>query len=103
MWKHVKTCLLKTEEAPETDLIAQANLILYSNNYCTAASHEMKGLILSGMLKDEVTQLVIKDELICTYGLFLLQSSGIKRANEISQTMRILARLVSLSPLTDCG
>jgi len=98
MWKHVKTCLLKTEEAPETDLIAQANLILYSNNYCTAASHEMKGLILSGMLKDEVTQLVIN-----TYGLFLLQSSGIKRANEISQRMRILARLVSLSPLTDCG
>jgi len=75
MCKHVKTCLLKTEEAPATDLIAQANLILYSNNYCTAASHELKGLILNGM---------VKDELICKYGLFLLQSSGIKRANEIS-------------------
>jgi len=94
MWKHVKTCPLKTQEAPEQDLIAQANLILYSNKYCTGATRELKELILSGMLKDQVTEVVIKDQLICTYGSFLLQSSGIKRSNEISQRMRILARLV---------
>ena len=54
------------------------------------------------MSNDKITTVVKGDDLICTYGSSMLLSSGIKRAHEISQRMRISARLLlSLREETD--
>ena len=94
MWKHVQSCVLKDAEAKEKDLLTEAQLILYPNKFAVGASKELKELILLNMSKDVISETAHADELITTYGSYMLKSSGIKRANEISQRMRILSRLL---------
>ena len=94
MWKHVQSCLLRKEEYNEKDLVIEARLILYPNQFSSGASRELKELILMSMLKDKIIEVVHSDDLITTYGSYMLNSSRIKRANEISQRMRILSRLL---------
>ncbi|XP_066928482.1 uncharacterized protein [Clytia hemisphaerica] len=111
MWKHVKSCPLKHEEAREKDLVIEAKCLLYPNRFSGGASKELQIMILQTMYKDLISKVAHGDHLITTYGSFMLNTSGIKRANEISQRMRILSRLLikirelkseeSLS-LTDC-
>ena len=46
------------------------------------------------MISDEISSVVKKDELIATYGSFQLSTNGFRKANNIRQRMRILARLL---------
>ena len=46
------------------------------------------------MKKDDITQIVSSDELITTYGSYLLSAHGLRKGNLISERMRILARLL---------
>ena len=46
------------------------------------------------MKKDNIGQLVRKDELLCTYGSFLLAGKGAKKAGYVSQELRLLGRLL---------
>lgn len=94
MWKHVKSCPLKHTEAKEKDLVIEAKCLLYPNRFSGGASKELQVMILQSMYKDLISKVAQGDHLITTYGSFLLNTSGIKRANEISQRMRILARLL---------
>ena len=94
LWKHVQGCPFKGESVDEKNLITQAQLLLYSNKYAQGASQELKELVLESMVRDEITSVVKEDDLICTYGSSMLMSSGIKRSHEISQRMRISARLL---------
>lgn len=91
MWRHAEVCRLKSSESK--DLIEHSNLIMYPNRYASGASRELK-LILDSMNNDAISKIVHNDKIICTYGSFMLASSGIKRAHSISQRMRILARLL---------
>ena len=59
----------------------------------TKGGRDLQELVLKSMYNDEITKIVQQDDLICTYGSSMLMSSGIKQSHEISQRMRILARL----------
>ena len=95
MWRHIKTCSLR-EESPSSNnknLIEHSKVIIHANKYAKTVTAELT-VILESMMKDQITEVVQKDELICAYGSFLLSSRGLKRSNFISQRMRILARLL---------
>ena len=46
------------------------------------------------MKNDDIPKIATADELITTYGSFLLSSHGLRKGNLISQRMRLLARLL---------
>ena len=73
--------------------LRRSELLLYLNKY-SGASDDLKGLILSHMYKDNITDVVISDKLITIRGSFLLPSHGIRKRNNISQRMRLKSRLV---------
>ena len=94
MWRHLKTCKNKGNEN-NNNIIAQCDMLLYSNKYSTGASKELIPLVLDKMNKDDLYNCVRNDKLITTYGSFLLGvTAGFKKVNSISQRMRVLARLV---------
>ena len=93
MWRHVKSCPLN-KGREEGNCLRKSNLLYYSNHYSDGASEELKGLVLTSMYKDEVTEEVSRDQLITTLGSFLLSSHGVRKGNYIAQRMRLLGRLL---------
>ena len=57
-------------------------------------SIELEEFVLSGMNKDDISDIVKKDKIIRIYGSFLLSGKGVKRPSDISQSMRVMARLL---------
>ena len=96
MWRHVKKCPHKSSVVGGGDMVKRAELLLYPNQYDSGASNELRHLVLSIMNKDHITNVVAKDNIILTYGSFMLSTSGIRKVNGISQRMRILGRLLIL-------
>lgn len=96
LWRHEKKCVLKKSKIGQVNIIKRAELLLYPNQFNDGASDELQALVLQSMMKDQVFQVLSKDKLILTYGSYMLVSSGIRKANGISQRMRILARLLIL-------
>ena len=94
MWRHVKSCEHRKNDENVHNLVQQAELLLYPNQFDSGATKELSCLILHGMINDEISKCVKGDNLIVTYGSFMLSTCGMRRANGISQRMRILARLL---------
>ena len=94
MWRHLKTCENKAN-TNNNDIVAQCQLLLYPNKYSIGASQELITMVLDNMNKDDIYQCLSSDSLITTYGSYLLGvTAGFKKVNNISQRMRVLARLL---------
>ena len=94
MWRHLKTCPNKGQETSGNE-VAQCEMILYSNKYSLGASNELSALLLDKMIKDDIFEIVSNDQLITTYGSFLLGDvSGFRKLNNISNRLCVLGRLI---------
>ena len=69
-------------------------MLLYPNQTVEGCSLELQEFVFRNMKKDEITKIVQSDQLIATYGSFLLCGKGEKKSNYVSQDMRIIARLL---------
>ena len=94
MWRHLQTCKHKMK-TNNNDIIARSKVLLYPNQHVVGASTYLQTFVLDNMNNDEITSCVKQDQLISTYGSFLLgTTTGMKTANSVSQRMRVLARLL---------
>ena len=102
MWRHVKTCKKNNKSDEALTVLGKSEMLLYPNRYSEGASKELTQLVLSKMNNDSISEIVSSDKLITTFGSFLLSSHGLRKGGNISQRMRILARvLVELWKLSE--
>ena len=94
LWSHTKTCEKNVHQEHNSNVAKKADLLCFPNQNVAGATTELQEMVLGNMKKDEITKVVLSDELITTFGSFLLCSQGLRKANLISQRMRILARLL---------
>jgi hypothetical protein len=111
MWKHVKSCPLKTEDEDVSGrrVISKSNLLLPMNQ---EATKHIKKVI--GTMNDDQTSLTVRnDSLICKLGGKLLARAGknkLTRERYASQRMREVARMLKdiraidsdITCLSDC-
>ena len=71
------------------DIVKRAQILIYSNQYGEGSIEDLKSLVLPNTNHDIIPSVVTKDQLILTYGSFMLASLGIRKSNAISQRMRI--------------
>uniref|UniRef100_A0A1A8SM76 Si:dkey-51d8.9 n=1 Tax=Nothobranchius rachovii TaxID=451742 RepID=A0A1A8SM76_9TELE len=97
VWRHMKTCSEKPEKANETKdkrsrLITQC-AILTKN--CENLSEGFKN-VLCEMQYDDVTEAVIKDQILLQFGeqMFSEYSDDVKNHQYIRQNLRLVARLL---------
>nr|XP_015815960.2 uncharacterized protein LOC107386223 [Nothobranchius furzeri] len=96
VWKHLKTCSEKPEKANETkdkrSLVTQC-AILTKN--CENLSEGFKN-VLCEMQYDDVTEAVIKDQILLQFGeqMFSEYSDDVKNHQYIRQNLRLVARLL---------
>ncbi len=69
-------------------------LLLAANNYPTGASQQLSDTVLSIMALDDISAVVRTDETILMVGSTLIENRGNEKAVEVSQQMRLLARLL---------
>ena len=68
-------------------------LLLASKNV-TECSNELHKNVIAKMASDEVTGVAEDDPTIVTLGTVLLEKRGREKSTEVSQSMRLLARVV---------
>ena len=96
LWRHEKKFFLRKDLSSRLSVVRRPELLLHPNHHYQAASEDLKALVMVHMLKDDIFKVVSQDEVILTYGSFMLISCRIRKANSISQRMRILAPLLIL-------
>jgi hypothetical protein len=69
-------------------------LLLAANNYPTGASQQLSDNVLWIMALDDISAVVRTDETILMVGSTLIENHGNEKAVEVSQQMRLLARLL---------
>ena len=69
-------------------------LLLAANNYPTGASQQLSDNVLSIMALDDISAVVQSDETILMVGSTLIENRCNEKAVEVSQQMRLLARLL---------
>ena len=72
---------------------AVGSTVLYSDETKISDDIGLEEFVLRRMKKDDLKDIVIGDDLLLTYGPFLLSGKGTKKANYISQNTRLVARL----------
>ncbi|XP_057310698.1 uncharacterized protein LOC130648660 [Hydractinia symbiolongicarpus] len=93
--RHCRNCSFKDMKSCEQEnIIKQSELLIYPNRAIPGASLDLEEFVIRKMKKDELTELVKKDFIIVTYGSFLISGKGRRATGEVSQRMRILARLL---------
>ena len=99
LWRHTKKCMDKQNDVEDgggnSNVQTQAEMLLYTCKQQNCASLDLHQLVISRMQEDNITDVVRRDNLITKYGEYLLSGKGSKKANYISQHMRLLGRLLS--------
>ena len=72
---------------------AAGSTVLYSDETKISDDIGLEEFVLRRMKKDDLKDIVTGDDLLLTYGSFLLSGKGTKKANYISQNTRLVARL----------
>jgi len=100
LWRHAQNCRFK----PSADDTNPSNVVVLSRmmlrgavqiRNSTTVNQGFKNEVLKGMRNDDITTVVLGDEIILKYGQSLHQRLGKNRAHDISQRMRQLGRLVT--------
>lgn len=94
MWKHIKACPENKDGRSAADSLRESRTLLYSSSFPAGASEDLKLGILDRMQKDEVGVLACTDSMITTYASSELGDHGLRKKSGISNSMRLLARLV---------
>ena len=95
--RHCASCAFRPTESTGNmgGVQNQCELLLYPHQQSSVGSSlELQEFVLRSMNNDSIKDVLQQDELILTYGSFLLSGKGAKKANNISQRMRTLSRLV---------
>ena len=56
----------------------QCELLLYPHKEPVAGSLELQEFVIPPMNNDDIKELIVKDELILTYGSFIVSGKGVK-------------------------
>ena len=95
LWRHTRKCPYKNgNDESSTSILRQSEILLYPNEAVEGSSLELQEFVFRIMKMDNITKVVKSDQLISTYGSFLMCGKGEKKATYISQDMRIMARLL---------
>ena len=96
LWRHTQKCSFKSSENERGaySLAQHSNLLLYPHTTTPGCNVELHEAVLAKMNNDEIANVVKKDSLILSFGSFLLSGKGVKKSGNISQTMRLLGRLL---------
>ena len=95
--RHVKHCKLRSdciEDEGSSGVIKQGELLYPNKTAVEGSSVELEEFVLRVMENDHIASVVKTDSLLLQYGSFLLCGKGAKRPSDISQSMRIIARLL---------
>lgn len=92
MWRHHKTCDFVTDGISRT--IEASKLLLFPNQLLSSKRRELKALLVDKMKKDDISAIVIRDELILDYGSFQLENGGLRKMHSISERLRLMARVL---------
>ena len=71
-------------------------MLLYPGKTKISDNIELEEFVLRGMKKDDLTDIVTSDDLLLIYGSFLLSRKRTRKANYISQNMRLATRLIEV-------
>ena len=93
LWKHTTSCKLKSDEKSEMQKHIQVSskLILLGG---LKGSNDMLNNVLATMRSDEVSEVAKSDEIILGVGKLLVEKHGIAKAQDTTQTIRELSRLL---------
>ena len=96
LWKHTADCVMKPNDDQLTEIQKQvqvtSKLMLFGALY--KDSRNMLNSVLATMRNDEVTLIARNDSLIMEVGKMLVEKHGAYKAQDTSQTMRELSRLL---------
>jgi hypothetical protein len=93
LWRHSATCAHRAENDTSENCTAAGMTILKSALTERIDESDLEKLVLSKMRRDKVSAEAGKDNIIIRYGTLQLQKLGPRRSNDISQRLRMLARL----------
>ena len=93
--RHAATCMSKDDgqKISLKQMKYEGHLLLDSKNV-TECSNELRKNVITKMASDEVTAVAEDDPTIVTLGSVLLEKQGREKSTEVSQSMRLLARVV---------
>ena len=96
LWKHTAACVMKPNDDQSTEIQKQVQVT--SKLMLFGALHKDSGNMLNSVLatmrNDEVTLIARNDSLIMGVGKMLVEKHGAYKAQDTSQTMRELSRLL---------
>ena len=94
LYRHVRSCPLNNETSPvaQKNVISRARFLLEGAK--VGESTKFSTEVLSKIRHDEIRDIIVKDSLILKFGASLHERHGSRRAHDISQKMRHLARLL---------
>ena len=93
--RHAANCMSKNngQKISLKQMKYEGHLLLASKNV-TGCSDELRQYVIGKMATDEVTAVAEVDPTIVTLGSALLEKRGREKSTEVSQSMRLLARVV---------
>ena len=95
LWKHTATCCLRPQgDLSETQKKVQVNSKLMLLGALSTSSNSMLDKVLATMRNDDTTLVAKSDDLILGVGKLLVEKHGVTKAQDTSQTMRELSRLL---------
>ena len=104
--RHATTCLSRshgeTKKRGLKQLKYEGQLMLATCQAQNSCSPQLREHVIAKMASDEITAVARSDDTILTYGSALLEKRGRDKASEVSQNMRVLAR-VAIEARKLCG
>ena len=96
--RHALTCITKddVDQPKKTSLkkLKYEGKLLLASNLLSGCSQQLSDNVISKMTSDEVTAVAETDATILTLGSAHLEKRGKEKATEVSQNMRLLARIL---------
>lgn len=96
LWLHSRRCKYRNKGKKESfkrNIKAESSSLIITAVSRKTTSAFRKD-ILSYLVNDDITEVVIRDELICQFGMLMNEKYGSNQKDYVRQSMRIIARLV---------
>ena len=94
--RHASTCILKKDDRCKTSLkqLKYEGKLMLATTKDNGCIPQLRETVISKMASDEITAVAETDVTILNLGSALLEKRGKEKANEVSQNMRLLARIL---------
>lgn len=95
LWRHAPKCKSKDQEADSSSKqMNDGKFMLAADRFPSSCKKLLSENVLFKMACDSISNIVQSDETILKLGAQLLEKRGTEKANEVSQKMRLLGRVL---------